>query len=130
MSSERALTRAEIEAKVAEWRITREKRIHADKQANLLKEQETELKFRIIHEMNAQKFEGIVLDGRITGVKEKTQPVVEDRPALVDFIYNNKAIHLLQFRLSAPAVKELEESGIEVPGVGTETLYDLFDRQA
>lgn len=123
-------TREEVTAAVGEWRRLREERLAADKIAEALKKEENVQKQFILSALIAQKYEGIVLDGRITGVSDKDQPVVKDRQAFEEYILRNKALHLLQFRISTAAVRELKDNDISVPGVDFETIHDLFDRKA
>jgi len=130
MTDPSTATREEVTAAVGKWRELREERLAADKVAAELKKQENEVKQFIISALIAQKYEGIVLGQRITGLSEKEQPVVTERSVFEDFVLKEKALHLLQFRISAPAIREMQEAGIVIPGVGSEMLYDLFDRKA
>lgn len=130
MNDPTTATREEVTKAVGEWRRLREERLAADKIAEALKKEENVQKQFILSALIAQKYEGIVLDGRITGVSDKDQPVVKDRQAFEKFVLKKKALHLLQFRLSTAAVREMQEAGVDVPGVENETIHDLFDRKA
>jgi uncharacterized protein YehS (DUF1456 family) len=123
-------TREEVTANIVAWRAIREERLAADKVADALKKQENELKQFIISALLAQKYEGIVSAQRVTGVSTKEQPVVKDRTAFEKFVLKKKALHLFQFRISAPAICEMQDAGVVIPGVESEKLYDLFDRKA
>lgn len=130
MTTPETATREEITAKVIEWRNKRAERLAADKVAEALKKEESELKQFLISAMLKQKYEGLVVDGRITGASTKEQPVVTDRETLERYILDNRMLSLLQFRLSSATVKEMEAEGVSIPGVGKEPVYDLFDRKA
>jgi len=124
------VTREEVTELIRLWRQARTARLEQDKIAAAYKDQEMLFKSDLIAAIQAQKYEGIVVDGRTTGVSTGMQAVVDDREALVNYILDARAIDLLQFRLSATAVRDREESGIKVPGIGYMEKYDLFDRKA
>ena len=119
------MNRSEIQTTIKLWRETREQRLAAEKVADKLKEAETALKNGLIAEIVEGKYEGIVIGGRVTGVSTKEVPVVIDRQVLEKYILDTRNLSLLQFRISTSAVAEVGE----VPGVGTATVFDLFDRK-
>lgn len=123
-------TRVQTEEVIQLWRAKRAERLAADKVVEALKKDESAMKSWLISVFLAQKFEGMVIDGRITGVNPKEVHVVEDREALITYIYDHEAIDLLQFRLSDGAAFAREEDGETVPGLRKEEVYDLFDRKA
>jgi hypothetical protein len=123
-------TRTTVEQAILEWRAQREKRLEADKVAEGLKKQETALKNWIISVLRSQLYEGIIIDGKATGLSTKEVPVCEDRSALTQYILDNRAIELLEFRLSKKAVEDYVEAGHEVPGINFIEVYDLFNRKA
>lgn len=123
-------TREQVTEVVAQWRQKKEERLAADKVADALKKEENALKEFLISAFIAQKYEGILCDGRVTGASPKEIDVVTDRQEFEKFLLKKKALHLLQFRISAPAIREMREAGVDVPGIGTEKVYDLFDRKA
>jgi hypothetical protein len=55
-------------------------------------------------------------DGTAT-ITQETLPQVEDWDALYQYIMENDACHMLQRRVSAAAFRELQDAGIEIPGV-------------
>ncbi len=122
--------RSLVEQTIVAWRDQRERRLALDKVAAAALKEETELKEWLIAVFRGQKFEGMVIGGRITGVSPKEVQVVEDREAFINFIYENKAIDLLQFRASQSAIDERIAEGIEVPGTRVEEVYGLYDRKA
>ena len=125
-----AASREEVEQAVKVWRETRALRLEQEKVADETKKLETSAKDFIISAMIAQKWEGIVIGDRLTKVSTKTVPTVEDRQALCDYIIENKALDLLQFRLATGALKERAEAGVVVPGIGSVDVYDLSDKKA
>jgi hypothetical protein len=112
------------------WRDKRDDRLAADKVAAALKEQETAMKMWLIDVFKEQKFEGMVIDHRITGLSDREVHEVEDREAFVNYLIENRALDMLQFRISDPAIFAREDVGVVVPGVKVRTIYDLFDRKA
>lgn len=123
-------TRQDIEGWIVSWRAAREERLAADKVAAMLKSDETKLKELIIAAMVGQKYEGTVISGRMTKTVLKIAPVVDDRQQFEDYIYKNHALDLLQFRISAGAIKERKEAGEVIPGIGEVETYDLSDTKA
>jgi len=112
------------------WRDKRAERLKADKIAADLKEQEIGMKSWLIDVFREQLFEGMVIDQRITGLSDREVHEVEDREAFVDYLIQNRALDMLQFRISDPAIFAREDAGEPVPGVKVRTVYDLFDRKA
>jgi hypothetical protein len=123
-------TRSQLEEAVTQWRNTREVRLAVEKEAALLKKEEDEIKNFIIAVSRAQKYEAVVIGGRMTSVTTKEQAICEDRPAFCKYILDNDALDLLQFRVSESAIKERVEAGIEVPGIGYIDVYQLSDKKA
>lgn len=112
------------------WRAKRVERLAKEKEAEILEKQEKEMKSWLIAVFQEQKFEGMVIDQRITGLSKREVHIVEDREAFIQYIYDNEAIDLLQFRISEGAINEREENNITVPGVDVAEIPDLFDRKA
>jgi len=112
------------------WRNKKAERLAADKVANTLKEQETAMKSWLIAVFREQQFEGMVIDHRITGLSDREVHVVEDKEKFVQYMLEEGAIDLLQFRLADGAIFEREDVGVTVPGLRKETVYDLFDRKS
>lgn len=123
-------TRQQAEEIIRAWRAKRAERLEADKVAAALKEDESAMKQWIIEVFRAQAFEGMVTDKRITGVATKKMAVVDDREVLIDYIYKNRAIDILQFRLSQTAIDERVDQWEAVPGIRTEEFLDIYDRKA
>jgi hypothetical protein len=112
------------------WRDKKVERLAADKKAAALKEQETAMKSWLIDVFSAQMFEGMLIDHRITGLSDREVHEVEDREAFVNYLIDNRALDMLQFRISDPAIFAREDMGIDIPGIKKRTVYDLFDRKA
>lgn len=115
---------------VAQWRATRAARLLKDKEAAALKEEETILKTELIGIFRSGSTgDGLVVEGRVTGLTTKEQPIVGDKDKVVNYILDNKDLSILQFRLATTAIAELKEGGVDVPGIEYIESYDLFDRK-
>ena len=126
LDADRYMTEKVIQA----WRDKRDDRLAADKVAARLKEQEVAMKQWLIAVFQEQRFEGIVIDHRITGLSDREVHEVENREEFVNYLIENRALDMLQFRISDPAIFAREDAGVKVPGVTVRTVYDLFDRKA
>ena len=123
-------TREQVEFAVSEWRKVREERLAQEKIAKKLEESEKEYKQFLISALRCQNYEGVLRDGRVTGVVTKPVPVCEDRAAFEEFVLGSGSLQLLQFRLSTSAIAELQDDGVKIPGIGSLDTFDLFDRKA
>lgn len=122
--------RSVVEQAIVMWRELRTERLEAERQARVLKNDEDKLKSFLIEAFKQQKLEGMIIDGRSTGLSTKTQPSVADKEAFLAYIKETGELDLLQFRLAAGAVQERWNSEVEVPGIEEIELYDLFDRKS
>lgn len=122
--------RDEVEAAITAWRDKRAERLELDRQAQVKKKEEDQLYGFLVEVFKQQKLEGMLIEGRVTGLGSKKVSIVEDKEALMAHIRATGELELLQFRLSEPAVKEREENGESVPGVGKMEVYSLFDRKS
>jgi hypothetical protein len=122
-------TRTQIEDNIRRWRTSRAARLEQDRLAARMKEREEELKEWLIAAMRGQKYEGVVIDNRITGVNTKQYPEVVNRQEFCEHILETGALELLQFRVSTTAIKEHKEAGKMPPGIEYKDDYDLFDRK-
>ena len=123
-------TRDDVTQSVIKWRELRAKRLEVEKEAEKIKQQELAHKNFVIASMLAQRYEGIVEGGRVTGVNTKEVPTCADRAAFDKFVLETGSLDLLQFRLSTGAINDRFEKGIEVPGIEFIDTYDLYDRKA
>lgn len=119
-----------VEKAIIMWRELRTERLEAERQARVLKNDEDKLKSFLIEAFKQQKLEGMIIDGRSTGLSTKTQPSVVDKEAFLTYIKETGQLDLLQFRLATGAVQERWNNEVEVPGVEEIELYDLFDRKS
>lgn len=119
-----------VEKAIVMWRELRAERLEADRQARVLKNDEDKLKSFLIEAFKQQKLEGMIIDGRSTGLSTKTQPSVADKEAFLAYVKETGQLDLLQFRLATGAVQERWNNDMEVPGVEEIELYDLFDRKS
>lgn len=117
------------EEMIVAWRAKRAARLASEKVVEGLKKEETAMKSWLISVFRDQVLEGMLIEGRLTGVSEREVHVVEDKMAFTQYILDNKALELLQFRISDSAIFDRETNGEDVPGVSLQTVYDLFDRK-
>ena len=116
---------------IREWRRAREVRLAEQKIVDQLEKEEKVYKAWLIEVFQSQKYEGMVVDGRITGVADpKEIPVAEDRQAFQAYILETGQLDLLEFRISKSAVEERKNQGVEIPGLGFIETYNLYDRKA
>lgn len=115
---------------IVQWRAMRAKRLELERQANAAKDAETTFKSYAIEVFRAQKLEGVLIDGRITGLNTKPVATVSNKEELIKYIKETKDIALLQFRLATGTVDEYKASGIKVPGVEYIDVYDLSDKKS
>jgi hypothetical protein len=126
MTAERPL----VEEAIQQWRGLSKERLKTEHEAAAIKERETALKLWLVDVFKGQKFEGMLIDGRITGCTSREVHTVTDRIALIDYIYDNRALDILQFRITDDAIFTREEEGEVIPGVEKMEVYGLFDRKA
>ena len=110
--------------------MQRDARLALEKQANQAKSIETNMRKWLIDAMVAQEYEGVVIDGKITGVSFKEVPDVVDKEEYLDYVRTTGELDLLQFRPAVGAIKLRLEDGIEVPGIAIKEVPDLFNRKA
>lgn len=118
------------ETVIMQWRDMRAKRLELNRLMNEAQEKETALKSYAIEVCRAQKLEGVLIGGRITGLNTRNVATVSDKEALVNFIRETGDISLLQFRLATGTVDEYKENGVKVPGTEYIDVYDLSDKKA
>lgn len=121
--------REEVEAAIKEWREHNARRLEAERAARAVKKVEDVYKSFLLEVFKVQKLEGMIIDGRSTGLSTKKGLVVSDKEAFLAYIKQEQALDLLQFRMAEGAVKERMAEGIEVPGTEETEFYDLFDRK-
>lgn len=103
----------------------RQQRLELTKTVDALKAQETAAREQILEmldNMGCAKASGYQAT---CGVKQSIEPVPEDWEMIHEFIRTNNRFDLIQKRLSAPAWRELRDSGLLVPGTSAVTVRDL-----
>jgi hypothetical protein len=123
-------TREQAEEIIKAWRDKRAVRLEANRIMEDLKKEEIAMASWLLEVFKQQKFEGMLVGGRITGLTEKEVAAVSDKEALINYIRNSGELDLLQFRLSTGAVDERKENGVQVPGTEYITVHELFDRKS
>lgn len=123
-------TREQTEQVIKAWREKRAARLEANRVTEALKEEETKMSSWLLEVFKQQKFEGMLIGGRITGLSDKSVPAVSDKEALMQYIRKTGELDLLQFRLSTGAVEERTQNGVKVPGTEYITVHELFDRKS
>jgi hypothetical protein len=117
------------EVVITQWRAMRAKRLELEREARKAQSAETAFKSYAIEVFRQQKLEGVMINGRVTGLNTKSVAAVSDKEALVKYIKETQNLSLLQFRLATGTVDELKENGVDVPGVEYIDVYDLTDRK-
>lgn len=104
-----------------------QKRLALDREAKKIAEEVDELKAQAIGLMQKMGINSISLAEVTATVQEKEKPFIVDYGLLEKYIVENKAIDLLQKRLTESAVKLRWADGVAIPGVGviTETKLQL-----
>lgn len=112
------------------WREMRAKRLELNRLMNEAQAVETSLKSYAIEVCRAQKLEGVLIGGRITGLTTRNVATVSDKEQLIKFIRDTGDISLLQFRLATGTVDEYKANDKKVPGTEYIDVYDLSDKKA
>lgn len=96
----------------------KEEKAELNRQIKDIEERESELREHFIAQVAKSNAAGVT--GKLANVKvvTKTKPTAEDWDKFYAFVKKKGWFHLMQRRLSEPAIAELWESGIEVPGIG------------
>ena len=123
-------TREQTEQVITAWREKRAERLEANRKTEALQKEETKLSSWLLEVFKQQKFEGMLIGGRITGLSDDVVAAVSDKEALLNYIRKTGELDLLQFRLSTGAVDERKENGVVVPGTEYIKVHKLFDRNA
>jgi hypothetical protein len=100
-------------------------RLDTQKTVDALKAQETEMRAQILDQLDAVGMAKASGYFATCGVKESIEPVPEDWEMIHAYIRENNRFDLVQKRLSAPAWRELRDSGLLVPGTSAVTVRDL-----
>lgn len=122
-------TRQQAEEVISLWRAQRAKRLEENRIMEDSKKKELALYSWLLEVFRQQKFEGMMIGGRVTGLSKKQTPIVEDKEAFLKYMKETGELDLLQFRLAVGAVEERTANEVKVPGIEYIDVYELFDRK-
>lgn len=122
-------TREDTESVIQAWREQRAHRLELNRVMEAAKAEESQLASWLLEVFRQQKFEGMLIGGRITGLSTREVATVEDKEAFLNHIRATGELELLQFRLATGAIDERRDNGVEVPGTRYVDTYELFDRK-
>jgi len=105
--------------KVKELRTITDEIRTLNAQINDLKAQKSELEEEIIADMKESEMYLAQTPYGTVSIKETALASVKDWDAFEQYIYDNKALYLLQRRPSDPAYREEIDANGEIPGVET-----------
>jgi len=106
---------------------TRQQRLELEKSAQELKSKETQLREELLDMLSSIGLEKASGKQATVGIRRNEVPLVVEWEDIHQFIKTSDRFDLLQKRLSAPAWRELYQSGILVPGtvMGIDTELSL-----
>lgn len=116
---------SEISVLLAEAKAKEQERLAADRYAKVLKVEEENCKASLMAAMQKIGVTSWSGAGGSADIVTKDKPYIVDYSALETYIVENRAIDLLQKRLTESAVKLRWDDGIAVPGVGVMTEQKL-----
>jgi hypothetical protein len=115
----------QLSALVDEYGRARQARLDLDKQAKRAKEDEDLKAAKIIDVMQRGHMAAAGGQEIIVKLREKDRPIVKDWRELYHYIRENDYFMLLQKRLHESAIKELQEEGENIPGLGSFKTHTL-----
>jgi hypothetical protein len=121
MSDETGILGAKIDSLYA----ARQARLELSRKVDAMKGEETRIRgeiLDILDNVGLAKASGYMATA---GVTFSIEPVVEDWDQVYQYITTQNRFDLLQRRISAPAWRELHESGVLVPGTYKNDVRDL-----
>ena len=104
---------------------TRQLRLDVSKKVEALKAEETQAREKILEMLDSLHMAKASGYHATCGVKESIEPLLVDWEPVHEYIRVNNRFDLLQKRLSAPAWRELKDSGILIPGTEAVPVRDL-----
>tara|TARA_R110000868_G_scaffold5782_1_gene33943 strand:- start:20426 stop:20797 length:372 start_codon:yes stop_codon:yes gene_type:complete len=104
---------------------TRQQRLELSKTVDALKAEETRQREEILLMLDTVRLAKASGYMATCGIKESIEPVPEDWEMIHGYIREHNRFDLIQKRLSAPAWRELRDSGLLVPGTSAVTVRDL-----
>jgi hypothetical protein len=104
---------------------TRQKRLDVTKEVDALKVEEAQMRERILEMLDEQGMAKASGYMATCGIKKSIEPVTTDWEQIHEFIRIENRFDLIQKRLSAPAWRDLFNTGILVPGTDSVEVRDL-----
>jgi len=123
------VSREKIEELALEISQIEEKRLEHDRASRKLKTVEDNLRASLIKAMHDDNLTTLETDVIYIGVTQSVRPTIMSWEELEKFIREHNAVDLLQKRLTESAVKLRWDDGIQVPGVGIQTVDKVTVKQ-
>lgn len=123
------MSRAKIEELAREVCKIESERLEHDRASRKLKVTEDNLRASLIKEMQDDGLTTLETDDLYIGLTQSVRPTIMDWGKLEEFIREHNAVDLLQKRLTESAVKLRWDDGIQVPGVGIQTVDKVTAKQ-
>lgn len=95
----------------------RKERLEIERDADEVREKESELEKHILESFNKSDLEGARGKDAVAGIIQSTVPTVKDWDKLFKYVKKEDAFDLLQKRVSATAYRERMDAKEVVPGV-------------
>ena len=105
-----------IEELIKEFQEIKDKKQDLNKQLKKLNEEEAYIETTLIEALQAEGLQKASSDLATASLSHKSYPAIKDWDKALAFIVNGHR-ELLNKKINAAAYRELEEAGIEVPGV-------------
>lgn len=103
----------------------RQLRLDKTREVDKLKEEETLARLQIMEHLDSAGLAKASGGMATCGIISKIEPQVTDWEAIHEYIRIQNRFDLVQKRLSAPAWRDLKESGVLLPGTEAITVRDL-----
>jgi len=123
------VSREKIEELALEISQIEEERLEHDRASRKLKTVEDNLRASLIKAMHDDNLTTLETDVIYIGVTQSVRPTIMSWEELEKFIREHNAVDLLQKRLTESAVKLRWDDGIQVPGVGIQTVDKVTVKQ-
>ena len=118
-----------IGSKIDQLRKLRTERLEHEKKAKGLKELEEVLVSEIIDSLDKEETTVGGSRSNRASIIEEEVATIEDYDEFYEYVHSNEAAYLLQRRAAQVAIKELLESGEDIPGVKMLTKRKLSLRK-
>lgn len=100
----------------------KELRLAMQKEVDAVKARETEIYKHLVDNLSASDDTGVAGRRFRAQIKSSEEPTVTDWDDLYDYIYDHDRFDLLGKTIAKKAVKEMQEAGEKIPGVGKVTV--------